>query len=197
MQFTDYVRRAATGDLGRSYRSGEAVTAVIARALPYTVALTTAGLMIAVLIGIPVGVVSAFWQNSVWDHLLSGLALLGLSMPVFWLGTMMQWYFSFDLRWLPTAGSGTWRHLVMPALSVGIYTAANFVRMLRATIVDILREDFVRTIYAKGLGRLAGPLPCLAQCPDSRRNDDRFAGGAAARRLHPHRDGVRLARHRA
>lgn len=155
MQFIDYFGRALSGDLGRSYRSGESVTQVIASALPYTMALTAAGLVISLFIGVPIGIISAFNQNSIWDHVLTGFALLGLSMPVFWIGTIMQWYFSFELRWLPTTGTGTWRHLVMPALSVGIYTAANFVRMLRATMIDILKEDFVRTLYAKGLGKSA------------------------------------------
>lgn len=150
-QFVDYLGRAVIGDLGRSYRSNERVVDVIATALPYTVLLTGAGLAISLLIGVPVGILSALKKGSVWDHVLSGLALLGLSMPVFWIGTLMQWYFSYDLRWLPTTGTGTWKHLVMPALSVGIYTAANFVRMLRATMLDILQEDFIRTIYAKGL----------------------------------------------
>lgn len=155
MQFVDYFGRALTGDLGRSYRSGESVAEVIANALPYTAMLTMAGLAISLLIGVPIGIISAFKQNSMWDHVLTAFALLGLSMPVFWIGTIMQWYFSFELRWLPTTGTGTWKHLVMPALSVGIYTAANFVRMLRATVIDILREDFVRTLYAKGLGKSA------------------------------------------
>jgi peptide/nickel transport system permease protein len=155
MQFVDYFGRALVGDLGRSYRSGESVVEVIASALPYTAALTVAGLAISLFIGVPIGIISAFKQNSIWDHVLTGFALLGLSMPVFWIGTLMQWYFSFELRWLPTTGTGSWRHLVMPALSVGIYTAANFVRMLRATMIDILREDFVRTLYAKGLGKAA------------------------------------------
>lgn len=155
VQFVDYFGRALFGDLGRSYRSGESVVEVITSALPYTALLTAAGLAISLLIGVPIGIISAFRQNGFWDYVLTALALLGLSMPVFWIGTIMQWYFSFELRWLPTTGTGTWRHLVMPALSVGIYTAANFVRVLRATVIDILREDFVRTLYAKGLGRRA------------------------------------------
>jgi len=161
MQFVDYFGRALVGDLGRSYRSGESVVEVIASALPYTAALTFAGLAISLLIGVPIGIISAFKQNSIWDHVLTGFALLGLSMPVFWIGTLMQYYFSFELRWLPTTGTGSWRHLVMPALSVGIYTAANFVRILRATMIDILREDFVRTLYAKGLGKTAVLLHVL------------------------------------
>ena len=155
MQFVEYFGKALVGDLGRSYRSGESVVEVIASALPYTAVLTAAGLAISLLVGVPIGIISAFKQNSIWDHVLTAFALLGLSMPVFWIGTIMQWYFSFELRWLPTTGTGTWKHLVMPALSVGIYTAANFVRMLRATVIDILREDFVRTLYAKGLGKSA------------------------------------------
>ncbi|MEO8136245.1 MAG: ABC transporter permease, partial [Betaproteobacteria bacterium] len=99
MQFVDYFGRALTGDLGRSYRSGESVVAVIAGALPYTLMLTISGLAISLLIGVPIGIISAFKQNSLWDHVLTAFALLGLSMPVFWIGTIMQWYFSFELRW--------------------------------------------------------------------------------------------------
>ncbi len=123
----------------------------MARALPNTLLLTVAGLAISIVIGLPLGIIAALHRNQVWDYLLSGTALLGLSMPVFWVGILMQWLFSFELGWLPTAGTGTWWHLIMPALSVGIYTMANFVRMVRATVLDALEEDFVRTAWAKGL----------------------------------------------
>jgi peptide/nickel transport system permease protein/oligopeptide transport system permease protein len=150
-QYLDYVWRLLNGDLGRSYRSGERVTEVIARTLPNTLALTAAGLAISLAIGLPVGVFSALRRNSFWDYALGGMALLGLSMPVFWIGIILQWLLSYELGWLPTAGVGGWKHLVMPALSVGIYTAANFVRMVRSTVLDVLQEDFVRTAWAKGL----------------------------------------------
>jgi peptide/nickel transport system permease protein len=151
-QFFEYMGQLLVGDMGRSYRSGEQVVDVITQALPNTLLLTATGLAVSLAIGLPVGIVSALRRNTVWDYALSGLALLGLSIPVFWIGIIMQWFFSYELRWLPTSGIGDWRHLIMPALSVGIYTAANFVRMVRATMLDVMREDFVRTAWAKGLG---------------------------------------------
>jgi peptide/nickel transport system permease protein len=152
VQYVDYVSDAVTGDLGRSYRSGERVVDIIVKALPNTILLTLAGLAISIAIGLPIGIFSAVRRNTAWDYVLTALALLGLSMPVFWTGIIMQWLFSYELRLLPTAGIGGWEHLVMPALAVGSYTAANFVRMVRATVLDVMHEDFVRTAWAKGLG---------------------------------------------
>ena len=150
-QFLHYLGHAMELDLGRSYRSNEKVTDIIATALPNTLLLTGAGLGISLASGLPMGIASAIWRDTGLDHLLTGVSLLGLSMPVFWTGIIMQWLFSFELGWLPTAGTGSWRNLVMPAVAVGSYTAANFVRMVRATVIDVMREDFVRTARAKGL----------------------------------------------
>jgi peptide/nickel transport system permease protein len=151
VQFLHYLGHATEMDLGRSYRSNEKVTDIIAAALPNTLLLTGAGLGVSLAIGLPMGIASAIWRDTSLDHLLTGVSLLGLSMPVFWTGIIMQWLFSFELGWLPTAGIGSWRNLVMPAVAVGSYTAANFVRMVRATVIDVMREDFVRTARAKGL----------------------------------------------
>jgi peptide/nickel transport system permease protein len=151
VQFLHYLGHAMEMDLGRSYRSNEKVTDIIAAALPNTLLLTGAGLGVSLAIGLPMGIASAVWQDTGLDHLLTGVSLFGLSLPVFWTGIIMQWLFSFELGWLPTAGTGSWRNLVMPAVAVGSYTAANFVRMVRATVIDVMREDFVRTARAKGL----------------------------------------------
>jgi peptide/nickel transport system permease protein len=151
VQYVHYLAHAVEWDLGRSYRSNERVTDIIASALPNTLLLTSAGLAISLAIGLPMGIASAIWRNTGLDHSLTGVSLLGLSMPIFWTGIIMQWFFSYELGLLPTAGTGSWLHLVMPALAVGSYTAANFVRMVRATVIEVMREDFVRTARAKGL----------------------------------------------
>jgi peptide/nickel transport system permease protein len=151
LQYVSYVVHALSGDLGRSYRSGQLVVQVIAESLPNTFLLTFGGLVVSLVVGLPVGILSALRANTFWDRALVTLSLLGLSMPVFWTGIMMQWLLSYELRWLPTSGIGDFRHLVMPALAIGSYTAANFVRMVRATMLDVLQEDFVRTARAKGL----------------------------------------------
>ena len=93
VQYVEYVKNAVTGNLGRSYRSGERVTTVIAKALPNTVILTLAGLAVSIVIGLPIGIFSAVRRNTVWDYSLTTLSLLGLSMPVFWTGIIMQWFF--------------------------------------------------------------------------------------------------------
>lgn len=152
VQYGHYLVDLLNGDLGRSYRSGEQVTAVIAEALPNTLLLTFSGLTVSILIGLPIGIFSALRRNTVWDHGLTALSLLGLSMPVFWTGIIMQWALSYELRLLPTSGIGGIEHLIMPALSVGIYTAGNFARMVRGTMLDVLNEDFIRTVWAKGVG---------------------------------------------
>jgi peptide/nickel transport system permease protein len=151
LQYVSYVVHALSGDLGRSYRSGQLVVQVIAESLPNTFLLTFGGLVVSLVVGLPIGILSALRANTFWDRALVTLSLLGLSMPVFWTGIMMQWLLSYELRWLPTSGIGDFRHLVMPALAIGSYTAANFVRMVRATMLDVLQEDFVRTARAKGL----------------------------------------------
>lgn len=155
IQYFRYLEGAVHGNLGRSYRSDQPVTAIIASALPNTLELSASGLALSLLIGLPVGIYSAVHANGFWDRVASALSLLGLSMPVFWIGVLLQWLFSYQLGWLPTSGTGGWRHLIMPAFAVGSYTAANFVRMVRATVLDVLHEDFVRTARAKGLAPLA------------------------------------------
>jgi ABC-type dipeptide/oligopeptide/nickel transport system permease component len=152
MQYLAYLGNALAGDLGRSYRSGQAVTAIIAASLPNTILLTVGGLIVSLAIGLPIGIFSALRSSSWLDRALTTLSLLGLSMPVFWTGIIMQWLLSYRLRWLPTSGMGGFSHLIMPALAIGSYTAANFIRMVRATMLDVMREDFVRTALAKGLG---------------------------------------------
>lgn len=151
-QYGDYLRNLLHGNLGRSYRSGELVTSVIADALPNTLLLTLSGLAISLLIGLPIGIVSALRRNTIWDHGLTVLSLLGLSMPVFWTGIILQWALGYQLRLLPTSGIGGIEHLIMPAFAVGSYTAGNFARMVRGTILDVLSEEFIRTAWAKGLG---------------------------------------------
>jgi len=139
------------GDLGRSIHSREPVSALIARRFPATLLLTLAAMLVAVFIAIPVGVVSATKQYSLIDNLSMFFALLGISMPNFWLGPLLILLFSIRLGWLPVSGMGGLEHLVLPAITLGTALAAILTRMTRAGLLEVIREQYIVTARAKGL----------------------------------------------
>jgi peptide/nickel transport system permease protein len=150
-QYVAYLLNALKGDLGRSYLTKRPVTQMIAEAFPATFVLGLSAMAIAVFIGVPLGLFSAMRRNSIWDHLSRIIALLGVSIPVFWLGVQMQILFSLRLKWLPISGSGYDAHLIMPAIALSGATLALLMRMTRSTMLEELEQDYVRTAYAKGL----------------------------------------------
>src|SRR5262249_20592028 len=123
--------------------------------LPYTVQLAVASLVVTVSIGLSTGVLAAVKRGTVLDSGSMVLALLGVSMPSFWLGLMMIFLFAVTLRWLPTSGGGSLRHLIMPAITLGVGSVGIVARMTRASLLEVLSQDFVRTAVAKGLHRRA------------------------------------------
>ncbi|MDR7554088.1 MAG: ABC transporter permease [Armatimonadota bacterium] len=151
VQFAAFTANLLRGDLGRSVRSRAPVTHELWARIPNTVTLALAGLAVAVSVGIAAGVVSAMRPYSVIDTLVMLAALLGLSMPVFWSGLMMILVFAVWLGWLPAVGTGTPLHLVLPAVTLGLATAAIIARMTRSSMLEVLRADYVRTARAKGL----------------------------------------------
>ncbi|HLT59135.1 MAG TPA: nickel ABC transporter permease [Limnochordales bacterium] len=155
VQYKNFLAGLLQGDLGKSWRTNRPVAAEIAERLPYTLQLTVAALLVAVLIGLPAGVLAATRPYSSVDYALTGLALVGVSMPVFWLGLLLMMVFALTLGWFPASGSGTWRHLVLPALTVGAASTAFIARMTRAAMLEVLTEDYVRTARAKGLSEWA------------------------------------------
>lgn len=155
VQYKNFLAGLLQGDLGKSWRTNRPVAAEIAERLPYTLQLTVAALLVAVLIGLPAGVLAATRPYSSVDYALTGLALVGVSMPVFWLGLLLMMVFALTLGWFPASGSGTWRHLVLPALTVGAASTAFIARMTRAAMLEVLTEDYVRTARAKGLSESA------------------------------------------
>lgn len=158
-QYLIFVRRAMEGDLGRSIRSGVSVNKELAARLPNTLKLSVAALILAAVVGILAGIVSATRPGSWFDSGSMAVALLGVSMPVFWLGLMLMLFFSIKLPQmlglggpiLPPTGTGTWKHMVMPTITLGATSMAILARMTRSTMLEVLRRDFVRTARAKGL----------------------------------------------
>ncbi len=163
VQLARWYARVLRADFGRSLFEGDPVTRVIASRLEPTVLLTVMGLAVAVLIGVPAGVVSAVWPRSLVDQALMGVALLGVSVPGFWLGLNLILFFSLYLGLLPVSGYvpireswvDTLRSLVLPALTLGIGGSGLIARMTRSQMLEVLVQDFVRTARAKGLGERA------------------------------------------
>src|SRR5438128_7946979 len=151
VRYLDYVARVARGDLGRSIQQNRPVAAELADAWPATLELTVAALLIAAALGIAAGVISAVWPNSAFDALARLGSLFGLSMPVFWTGLVLIVVFALWLPWMPVGGTGSPAHLVLPAITLALPSLAMVARMTRSSVLDVLREDYVRTARAKGV----------------------------------------------
>ena len=150
-QYLHYWSGVLHGDLGPSFRFNQGVTKLIAQRYPYTLQLTLAALAVAILLSIPAGVRSARRRNHWDDRLLSVVSLFGLSFPNFALGPILILLFSIKLGWLPVSGSGTFAHLILPAITMGGALAAILTRMVRTSMLEELGQDYIRTARAKGL----------------------------------------------
>ena len=155
MQYARFLGHAVTGDFGRSIRAQRPALEVVLERLPATLLLSAGAFVFALFVGMPIGVVSAVKRLSLWDHGSMALALLGQSMPVFWLGLMLIVVFSVNLRWLPVSGWGTPQHLVLPAVTLGTFLIGLIIRLTRSSMLDVLGQDYVRTARAKGLAERA------------------------------------------
>jgi peptide/nickel transport system permease protein/oligopeptide transport system permease protein len=151
VQYAIYLDNVAHGNLGRSTKSLRPVFAEIRDRYPYTIQLTVAGMLVAAALGISAGAVSAVRRDSVFDYGSMVVALFGVSVPIFWLGLILILLFSVNLRLFPAGGSGSLAHLVLPALTLGASAAGILARMTRASLLEVLGSDFVRTARAKGL----------------------------------------------
>jgi peptide/nickel transport system permease protein len=146
-----YVGKLLQGDLGRSVREMSDVSRLIAATWPNTLLLTAVAMGVSLVVGLPLGIVSAARSGSWLDHTSRLLSLVGLCMPVFWIGLVLMFVFSLSLGWFPTTGSGTAAHLVLPAVTLAAYSVASLARMTRSSLLEVLSEDYVRTARAKGL----------------------------------------------
>lgn len=151
VRYVRYLARLARGDLGRSFREGRRVNDEVADVWTATAQLGLAGLLLAVAVGIPLGVLSARRPNAWLDNVVRVTTLFGLSMPIFWIGLLMIVVFSLHLGWLPAGGRGTAAHMVMPAFTLALPSIAMLARMTRSAMLEVLREDYVRTARAKGV----------------------------------------------
>jgi len=151
VQYLDYVAGLLRGDLGDSVRSRRPVLSEIRDRLPATIELALAALAIAVALGVALGVLAAVRKRTWVDGAAIAVALLGVSVPVFWSGFLLMIVFALELGWLPASGRGTWRHLVLPAVTVGVSSAAFIARITRGAVLEALAQDYVRTARAKGL----------------------------------------------
>lgn len=152
VQYLYFLRNVIRGDLGRSLFNGAPVVEELAQRFPRTVRLALASILVASLIGIPSGVFAATRRSSWVDTLVMVVALAGVSVPVFWLGLNLMLVFSVRLQWLPAFGYETWRHLLLPSVTLGAASAAIVARMTRSAMLEVLSQEYVRTARAKGLG---------------------------------------------
>jgi len=151
VQYLDYLRRAIQGDFGQSLRYREPALSLVLERLPATLRLTGVGLAFALLIALPVGIVSAWQPGSALDRIGRIVVLLGQSVPGFWLAIVLIWIFAVGLRWLPASGAEGPGSLILPGLTVASFGAAAIARLLRSSLLDVLRQDYLRTARAKGL----------------------------------------------
>ncbi|WP_108660312.1 ABC transporter permease [Acuticoccus kandeliae] len=150
IQYVRYMERLFEGDLGRSIVGDQPVLDILLTRFPPTVALAATSLLIAVVIGMSLGFLAAYKRGTMVDAGAMILAIVGVSMPHFWLGLLLLFLFALNLGWLPVAGSD-WRSLILPAMTLGLANAAVLARLTRSAMIDIFDQDFVRTAHAKGL----------------------------------------------
>ncbi|HEX3520695.1 MAG TPA: ABC transporter permease [Stellaceae bacterium] len=151
VQYLSFLYNIATGQLGKSFNYEMPVSVLYFQRLPNSLELALAASLISFLIGIPAGLISAVRVNSAWDNVGKIVALLGLSIPGFWLGLVLILVFSVWLGWLPTSGQGDWRNLIMPALALGWYFAASLLRLTRSSMLEVLRSEYIKLARLKGL----------------------------------------------
>ena len=153
VRYVRYVLDLCRGDLGNSYKTNRSVMTELMDRFPATIQLAVASIFFALVVSVPIGIVSAVKQNSVFDNVGMVVALLGIAMPAFWLGLILIIAFSLNLNWLPSGGYGTWQNLILPAFTAGAACAANIARITRSSMLEIIRQDYMRTARAKGVSK--------------------------------------------
>jgi peptide/nickel transport system permease protein len=151
IRFVRYMINALKGDFGVSYKLQREVFGLIVTAFPHTIKLSVYAAIVAWCIGIPSGIISAVRQNTLVDRVFMGFSLMGVSLPVFWAGLLMQYVFALKLEWLPVNGYYGFKYFIMPAIVLGWSSAGTVARLTRSNLLEILKNDFIRTARAKGL----------------------------------------------
>lgn len=151
VRFGRYVWSALQGDFGRSYKLNRQVSDLIKQSFPNTVRLAVSASLFAWVIGIPSGIISAIKRNKAVDHLVMGIALLGISSPVFWGAMLLQYLLGYKFKLLPLSGYQTYKHMIMPAIILGWASAGSIARMVRSNLLEVMKNDYIRTARSKGL----------------------------------------------
>jgi ABC-type dipeptide/oligopeptide/nickel transport system permease component len=151
VQYGVFLRNIAAGDFGRSIHFRESALRVVWDRVPATLELGLTAFSVAILIALPVGVLSAVRRNSLVDHAAMGVALVGQSAPTFFIGILFILLLSLQAGWFPTSGRGDWQHLVLPALTLALFAMASVARLTRSAVLEVFRADYIRTARAKGL----------------------------------------------
>lgn len=151
VQLGRFISRAVGGDFGKSYYYNEPVVEMVREALPNTVWLTVFSVVLTVIISVPLGVLAATRRRTLWEPIALALGVVGQAVPVFWLGLLLILFFAVKLRWLPSGGGGSFKHMIMPAITLAGYSASLMVRLTRSQMLEELSQDYIRTARAKGL----------------------------------------------
>jgi peptide/nickel transport system permease protein len=150
-QYLAFVADLARGRFGDSFLIKKPAIALVVERMPRTLLLTAAGMVIAVTIAFPLGILSAYRRRSLADTASITVAVAGAAIPIYWLGLMLQIALGVHLHWLPPSGYGSWRHLILPAFTLGVFLAPVTMRLVRSGMIDVLNQEYVRTARAKGL----------------------------------------------
>lgn len=151
VRFGRYLWNMLHGDLGQSYKLKRPVTQLILTAFPNTVKLAISSALVAWIIGIPTGIISAIKKDSLLDRILMGFSLIGISLPVFWAAMLLQYFLGFKLKLLPISGYSTIRHMIMPAIVLGWASSGSIARLTRSSLLGVMKNDYIRTARSKGL----------------------------------------------
>lgn len=151
VQYFKYFGAIFQGELGNSMRDGRSALQVVAERVPMTLAITVPALLVNLIIGLPAGVLAALHRNTAWDRTIMTISALGFTVPSFVLGLVLALVFAVKLNWLPSGGSDTWLHAVLPVMTMGLIGAAVIARFTRSAMLEVLGEPYIRTASAKGL----------------------------------------------
>ena len=151
VQYWKFATRAVQGDFGKSWYADQPAFKLVVERMPPTIYLTLAGLAVALVIAVPLGIVAGLRRHSIVDNLCTLLAVAGQAMPIFWLGIMLIIVFAVRLKALPASGYGTWQHFLMPAFTLGAFLAPITMRLVRSGMVDVMSQEYIKTARAKGI----------------------------------------------
>ncbi|HXJ81470.1 MAG TPA: ABC transporter permease [Candidatus Methylomirabilis sp.] len=151
VQYWKFASRAVQGDFGKSWYTDTPAFRLVTSRMPPTIYLTLAGLLVALLISLPLGILAALKRHSLVDNLCTLLAVAGQAMPIFWLGIMLIIIFAVRLKMLPASGYGTWEHFLMPSVSLGAFLAPITMRLVRSGVIEVLGMEYIKTARAKGV----------------------------------------------